>query len=305
MSRRRIPNQQYEPGSPRSTLENMEMGEVLIWDPVTPDRIETDRKEFHRQAGLLGWMIKTQTLEGDRLKLAVIAKQRVADSSEWAIGNRAHYKGPDRSEMSNLTSELDYGVFLRDLKARRDQLDAAIQAIEGVVGAGVGSSRTTVASTDASADDAFFGLTVLDGAIKLLRMMKRPLGATQIAERLEQGGFGHHYKNLASTIYATLDRAAMVEHGVVKVGRRWGLVEWYPDGGLNQLKPLPDLREPPASSSGVRTVTYHEEADERTDFDVGEPLGSPSGQPSGQLFRPNVTELSPPRFDATEPTSPA
>ena len=65
----------------QTTLPHMKVGEVLIWSPATPERFETDRKEFHRQAASLGWVVQTKTVSDGRMKVRVLSKKR--SEKEW------------------------------------------------------------------------------------------------------------------------------------------------------------------------------------------------------------------------------
>ena len=126
-----------------------------------------------------------------------------------------------------MSAGADYTAVLADLKARRDRLDAAIRAIEEIVqGSDVAAAPT--GGNGEIASDAFCQMTVLDAAKKYLGMAKRPRGSTAIAEALEQGGLTHRSKALASTVYTTLKREDDRGGDVMKVGKEWGLAEWYP-----------------------------------------------------------------------------
>lgn len=124
------------------------------------------------------------------------------------------------------TAQPDYEAVLADLKAKRDQIDAAIAAIEAISGIAVGSARPGGAV--AIEGDTFFGMTALEAAIKYLGMVKKVQSPTEIAEALEAGGMTHSSQNLANTLYTTLSRSASHNGPVVKVGKNWGLAEWYP-----------------------------------------------------------------------------
>src|SRR4051812_18149172 len=91
---------------------------------------------------------------------------------------------------------------LADLRARRAKLDAAIAAIEDLMGIQVsGSFATAPASTSGDGwangqipSDAFFGLSIPDGTRKYLRAVRRKASAAEIARALEQGGMTHQSK---------------------------------------------------------------------------------------------------------------
>lgn len=120
---------------------------------------------------------------------------------------------------------VDYAAVLADLRARREKLDIAIRAIEEIATLG-GADLSATSGT--IRPDSFFGMQVLDAAIKYLKMAKAPKPASDIANALEMGGLTHQSKNFASTVYTTLSRDEDRGGEMVKVGQNWGLAEWYP-----------------------------------------------------------------------------
>lgn len=70
-----------KPVTVQDTLPHMKVGDVIVWSPATPERFETDRKEFHRQASHLGWVVKTKTFQGDKIKVRVLSKKR--NENDW------------------------------------------------------------------------------------------------------------------------------------------------------------------------------------------------------------------------------
>jgi hypothetical protein len=85
-----------------------------------------------------------------------------------------------------------YEVVLADLRAKRDQIDQAIAAIEAL--ADVGSSRTIstpkpqIAENDAIRSGMFLGLTISDAVRRLLEFRKKPLTTKQIVDDIRTGG---------------------------------------------------------------------------------------------------------------------
>ncbi|HEX3551640.1 MAG TPA: hypothetical protein VIA62_00245, partial [Thermoanaerobaculia bacterium] len=90
------------------------------------------------------------------------------------------------------TTSIDYAAVLDDLRAKRDELNTAIAAIERLVGGSALSpslavNGETAASTTGGAEepvsmaeskireDSFFGLSVTGATKKYLMMVKRPV----------------------------------------------------------------------------------------------------------------------------------
>jgi len=126
-----------------------------------------------------------------------------------------------------------YEAVLADLRAKRDQIDQAIQTIEnlrGGIGVPAGSSAAPV-SQNVAADGpgAFLGMTIPEAAKALLAARRRPLNNPEIAAAFKTGGLHLNSKDPVNTIGSVLTRRFNDVGDVVKVGRgTWGLVEWYP-----------------------------------------------------------------------------
>jgi hypothetical protein len=141
-----------------------------------------------------------------------------------------------------MSDQINYEAVLNDLRARRDQLSIAIAAIEqlgkalteGLLQDVVPSNgnslpaREAPVSASSIASDAFFKLSVPDAARKYLSIIKRPAGAKEIEKALREGGFQTKAKNFYANLYTSLVRS---EGTFEKVGKKWGLAEWYPQGG--------------------------------------------------------------------------
>src|SRR3972149_2519357 len=102
----------------------------------------------------------------------------------------------------NMDAEpIDYVAVLADLKRRRDELNAAIAAVEPLAGVtiaeadtnGTGIPKFKAKKLDADAmvaeiaTDAFFGMNISQAAEKYLSIRKKPAKAPDIAAALEQG----------------------------------------------------------------------------------------------------------------------
>lgn len=82
---------------------------------------------------------------------------------------------------------------------------------------------------EALMDDTFFGLSLVDAARKYLRIVKRKKSTKEVMQALEAGGFTHTSKNFFTTVFSALQRESEKEASeIVKVGKEWGLMDWYP-----------------------------------------------------------------------------
>lgn len=131
------------------------------------------------------------------------------------------------------SQSIDYEAVLADLKARRDQLNSAIAAIELISGSGAISSSVQVPGQSGAAKiepDSFFGLTIVDAAKKYLGMMKRPQGTQGITDALKDGGYLFTSEQPVQTVASVLARSDSKGGDIVRVGKgMWGLPEWYPN----------------------------------------------------------------------------
>jgi hypothetical protein len=141
-----------------------------------------------------------------------------------------------------------YEAVLADLKAKRDQIDRTIAAIEAVRSGG--ASTANPASVPGTGPNiaidqpgAFLGLSIPEAAKKLLAAKRQPLKNPEIAAGFKAGGFVLGSKDPANTIGAVLSRRATEVGDIVKVGRgTWGLKEWFPGRSFKREKPeKPDL----------------------------------------------------------------
>jgi DNA-directed RNA polymerase delta subunit len=125
------------------------------------------------------------------------------------------------------TEEIDYEAVLADLHERRNKIDAAIDAVKGILAA-VGrtpSGSTRIRSAQDIAPDTFFGLTIADAAIKYLGMVRSAQTLPQIWEALKQGGLPHTKYN---AVYTAFSRREQVGDVIKLPDGSFGLAEWYP-----------------------------------------------------------------------------
>jgi len=139
---------------------------------------------------------------------------------------------------------IDYTAVLADLKDRREKLNAAIAAIEHILGRPASSGTEAQPGVEVTAEqqqrdaptrvesDTFFGLSIGEGTKKFLRMKKRPATTQEICEALKEGGYLSDSKSFYSNVYATLRRRP----AFVNVKGKWALTEWYPGRRLDQPK---------------------------------------------------------------------
>ncbi len=138
--------------------------------------------------------------------------------------------------MSNESEGFDpYAVVLADLRAKRDQIDQAIQAIESVRGNAApmrGSGQMSTAAEIVKNDAGIFlGMSIAEAAKKLLTSRKQAMNNADIAAALKHGGLvmsaNTDPQNMVGSI---LTRRFNQTGDIVRVGRGiWGLKEWYPN----------------------------------------------------------------------------
>ena len=128
-----------------------------------------------------------------------------------------------------------YMAVMADLRAQRDQIDKTLALLEGL--RGIRSPQSAGHAPPASEDGGivetagmFLGMSIVDGAKKLLAMRKRTMGNVEIARELMAGGMALSSQEPANVIGSVLSRRFIALGDIVKVGRGiWGLKEWYPN----------------------------------------------------------------------------
>lgn len=143
-----------------------------------------------------------------------------------------------------------YDLVLKDLYAKRDQINGAIAAIEAMRGQGSTASGTT--STGAQKPEAdighdLLGMSIVDAAKKLLAIKRKPLRNPDLATLFKEGGLVLNSREPANTIGSVLTRRFTEIGDVVRVDRgTWGLKEWYPNRSFKTTKTeAPDKPQPP------------------------------------------------------------
>jgi len=146
--------------------------------------------------------------------------------------------------MSTESQALDpYDIVLADLRAKREQIDKAIQAIEGIrAGAGIsgGAVSPAVPSGPTAAPIApgdFLGMTIVDAGKVLLAKLRRPLTNGQLATAFKEGGLHLTSADPSNTIGTVMTRRFKEVGDVVKIGPGiWGLKEWYPNRNFKKAE---------------------------------------------------------------------
>jgi|SRR5208283_5187199 len=141
--------------------------------------------------------------------------------------------GGKRSQMPD--SKKSALEVLNEMRKERDELNGLIQALEKRLGI---SSETAVGIDDdeeatseippvTSMPIGFFhNLSQAAAAEKLLKMNRdQPLSTSQILEAFENSGMQLNPKNSVQILYTALKRSPKFE----RVGKVWGLKEWYPE----------------------------------------------------------------------------
>ena len=135
-----------------------------------------------------------------------------------------------------------YAAALADLRARRDQLDQLIRALEAFVEGGASVPYVPVpfpgaapmgtilgSGTEPIGPGTFHGLGIEEATRKLLKLRRQIMSAQEIAAALREGGLHLQSSTPANTIASVLSRAFAGGSDIVRVSRgQWGLQEWYP-----------------------------------------------------------------------------
>ena len=132
---------------------------------------------------------------------------------------------------------VSYEAVLEDLRAKRDRLDAAIQAIEEMMGlsleAGTDGGAQRVERPGSVTEDTFLGMSAPSAAEKYLRIAKKPKTTAEIAKALLDGGIHSTSENFTNTVYTALTR----NKKVIRLGRgKWSLKEWHPGARVDAKK---------------------------------------------------------------------
>lgn len=151
-----------------------------------------------------------------------------------------------------------YDLVIADLEAKRDQLNATIQALMQMRGLGdVTAPTLKVGATSKASNeqeishDTFFQMTIPDAARKYLSIVKRTKTMSEIIEAILRGGLKSSAKDVNNTFRSIISR----DDTFVRVNGEWGLTEWYPamrrDAKKVKATPGPKTQEAkPARDTG-------------------------------------------------------
>jgi hypothetical protein len=132
-----------------------------------------------------------------------------------------------------------YTAVIADLKRKREQIDAAIKALEALEGLGgaVGEASGAGEETPPPQDGAFLGMSIPKATVALLKAKKKPLTNNEIVEALEKGGLYLSSENKQNTVGSVLNRRSRTAGDIVSPKRgQWGLKEWYPGRNFGPRK---------------------------------------------------------------------
>jgi len=126
-----------------------------------------------------------------------------------------------------MSADADYLAVLADLKKRREDLDAAIVAVESIIASlNLSTTPTKVRGAESVPPDAFLSLTIPEAAIKYLGMVRSSQSVAQIWEALKRGGLPH---TKYAAVYNALTRREDLAGDIIKLeDSNWGLAVWYP-----------------------------------------------------------------------------
>ncbi|MGD0225474.1 MAG: hypothetical protein ABSF71_24365 [Terriglobia bacterium] len=121
--------------------------------------------------------------------------------------------------MSN--PSVDYQCVLQDLKARRDRLNAAIEAVEHILGElqpvpiVIQKASIPVVEPSNNGSDIYRKMTIKDAIIYFLRSSGGKQPAVTVVQALKDGGIRSKSKKLYSTVYNSMDVESKKENGQI------------------------------------------------------------------------------------------
>lgn len=158
--------------------------------------------------------------------------------------------------MADPNSSSSYDAVLADLRAKRDEINSAIDLLTRLRGGSEGPRATASEGSDDApelGDGAYLGMSIADAVLKLLTARKRKMTNSEIYKSLTDGGMVLTSKDPTNVINSVLTRRFNAAGDIVRVDRgTWGLKAWYP--GRNFQKPKVD-------SSGVKPTEDEEDPD--------------------------------------------
>jgi hypothetical protein len=121
---------------------------------------------------------------------------------------------------------VNYRSVLEDLKARRDRLTHAIEAIEGIIG----GSEPSDSPGEMVSHDVYREMTIGDACVDFIRRKRAVQSTKALVAGIVAGGITSKSQNMYTTTYNTMTARAKRENSdVVKESKGWGLTEWKQD----------------------------------------------------------------------------
>lgn len=138
---------------------------------------------------------------------------------------------------------INYNAVLADLKRRRDEMDAAIVAVENIIASSPQGTRVLSAENGIPAG-AFFTMSIPEATKSYLSMVKRKQPVNSIIEALAQGGLP---RSKYSTVYAVLRRRESQIGDIINIDGEWALTEWNPNFPKRRTKAVAAKQQEPSS----------------------------------------------------------
>lgn len=126
---------------------------------------------------------------------------------------------------------IDYQLVLRDLRAKREKINAAIEAIEEMQeesngkpssGGVYGPAERPPGPAERSSTEDLNEMTTPEAVAAIIELAGEPLSPPQIARALERAGFKHKSGNFPNVVRSTMKRASKRFR---QVGKKWTLVK--------------------------------------------------------------------------------
>jgi hypothetical protein len=123
-----------------------------------------------------------------------------------------------------------YDPVIAEMKAQIEECQLVIATLEmrrakgGATPVSVGGTPAVTSQPVTFGNDAFFNMTLAEGAKKYLAATKKTATSKTIAEALIAGGMKTSAKNFVDTVRSKLSK----HHYFASVNGEWGLAEWYP-----------------------------------------------------------------------------
>lgn len=115
-----------------------------------------------------------------------------------------------------------YDSVIADLRARRDQLDQAITALEAVR-----DGPPAAAAAPSQRTGPYRDMSLSEAAIAVLAARQEPMGNADIVAALQAGGAVFTAKDPLNSLNAVIARRVREVGDIVRVGRgTWGLKAW-------------------------------------------------------------------------------